>query len=81
MNTTSKYLLGGIVSLVAMFSLVMTRTFVTAVHDHHHVWHVHMHGGTLEMGQNSMWLVEISLLVLIGLAIAWFVRELSRPKA
>lgn len=81
MNNLSKLLLGGIVSLVAMFGLVVSQTFVIAVHDHHHVWHVHMHGGTLEMGTNSMWVVEISLLVLIGLAIAWFVRELSKSKA
>ena len=81
MNNTSKLLLGGIVSLFAMFGLVITQTFITTVHDHHHVWHMHMHAGNLEMGLNSMWLVEFSLLVLIGLAIAWFVREFNKSKA
>ena len=72
MNNTSKLLLGGIVSLVAMFGLVVGQILITAVHDHH-VWHGHMHNGRLEMGMNSIWLVEFGLLVLIGLAIAWFV--------
>lgn len=81
MNKTSKFLLGGIVGLVAMFGLVVSHTMITVMHDHHHSWHLHMHDGAFEMGLNSMWLVEFSLLVLIGLAIAWFVRELNKPKA
>lgn len=80
MGNTLKLILGGIVSLVVMFGLVVNQTFITAVHDHHHGWHVHMHDGRLEMGLNSMWLVEFGLLVLIGLGIAWFVRELNKPK-
>lgn len=81
MSNTSKLLLGGILSLAAVFSLVVSQTLITAIHDHHHMWHMHMHAGRLEMGLNSIWLVEISLLVLIGLAIAWFIREFNKSKA
>lgn len=81
MNNTLKWLLGGIVGLLGMFSLVVSQAFITVAHEHDHGWHIHMHDGSLVMGINSMWLIEISLLVLIGLAIVWFVRELSKPKA
>jgi hypothetical protein len=81
MNTASKLLLGGIVGLLGVFGLLMSHTFITVLGKHEHGWHMHMHDGRILLGMNSMWLVEFGLLVLIGLAIAWFVRELSKPKA
>jgi len=73
MNHTWKWILG--IALAAIFLFVISAMWLFAMPYRGHG----MMGG-YGWYMPMMWLIPIGLLVLIGLAIAWFIRSLAAPK-